>query len=437
MTPQPTQAKTLEEAVNTFSLLPLRFPVEEVFYAPPKETLSEAPLEQLKVLLLTSTAFDKYLVVGQLGNGKSTEINKLLSDAEIVSKFQIISYSAGNSMEVYDATHTELILSLPRHLFKSLKHSGIELSASKEIMGWRKSIDIEETTEEKEEASLLGKLTVFFGGVESRIKSEHTVRQTVREKVKGSVSRLVELFNLALDEARQEIHKEILFAIDDLDKCPLKSAENIFVESGDLLGRLRSKILYTFPLHLYYSKHLQPIQNATGASPFPIPNYPILDRDTLKPDKKIINSLINNVIEKRVDISLFEKEALEAAVLGSGGLIRELIRILHDSCTYTLSKKGKKVTNIDVGTILERLRNPYRALDDSYFDALQSAKEKRKAAWNETNQELFYRLALVEYDTRRWVYPNYLILPLLEERKKVKKVSLRPKKARPKGARNK
>lgn len=95
------KAHSLETALDNFNeLQPVIFNPEELKDAPPSANPEfyvarpDNPLDELKVHLINSHTYEKILLTGHLGSGKSTELNRVSADENIKNRFFVIKQEA-------------------------------------------------------------------------------------------------------------------------------------------------------------------------------------------------------------------------------------------------------------------------------------------------------------------------------------------------------
>jgi hypothetical protein len=122
-----------------------------------------------------------------------------------------------------------------------------------------------------------------------------------------------------------------------------------------------------------------------------------------------------------MDKSLIEDDALELAIKNSGGIIRELVRIMQESCIKALTRKRNKINRDIAEETVFNIRNDFgRMLSKKHYTALQKLRIDKMAGSEDIDMELLQNLSAIEYlNAERWCDVNPIVIPLLEEWKRL------------------
>ncbi|MGM0574441.1 MAG: hypothetical protein ACQEXJ_01730 [Myxococcota bacterium] len=422
------RATTLVEAIQRFSPRPIEFGVNstnERFYV---ERIDD-PLSDLRVQLISSQeASDKTLLAGHRGSGKSTELNRLAADPEIQALYRIVSFSVRDSLELTDVDHVDLLLTLVARTYEELSTDEAPLALSDETVRglerWRNTVV--ERMERRVEGSaaelgagadvgLLGFLTKFSG----RLRFEHTTRDVTRETIEPRIGEFlhdVHDFFLDVQLALQKVGKRLLVLVEDLDKLPdIEQAETLFHDKQPYLSGPPVRIVYTVPIALHYSKKFAQVAGRFGESVF-LPNVRLVsyDRDgkAFEPGRETMRQFAL----KRMDASLVDEGALEAAVDLGGGLFQQMQRLLQKACTKSVGSKLTRLGLDEVKSAAADLRAELeRQLSREDITILHEVHDTLQASSDEATLDLLHYLHLVEYrNSERWCDVNPLLLRTLD-----------------------
>ena len=212
--------------------------------------------------------------------------------------------------------------------------------------------------------------------------------------------------------------KDLLVVIDDLEKIPnIEDASKLYHDTGLYLTEPHCKIIYTVPIALHYSPRFKTVINTFGVNRF-FPNIRILDKDGKRDDKtSLSNRRMKEFIYKRMDRSLIEEDALNLAIDSSGGVMRELVRIMQESCIKALTRKRDKINNDLVKESISSIRNDFgRMLSEKHYKTLKRIRSDKMAGSEDIDMDLLQNLSVIEYlNNERWCDVNPIVLPLLEE----------------------
>ena len=376
-----------------------------------------SPIKRIAKML--SVAYpQKFLLTGHRGNGKSTELAKL--EAHLQDEFFIVRYPLREVLNLFDLQYLDVLLSMAIQLAE--KVNSAELTLSKDVRArletlWSfgKDIDVQ-----RERGSLRGGETSFgIGGVLTqlmqlgvRIRSEHSTRETVRERVQHRVSDLLEGLDTLARDIETQTQKRVLCIVEDLDKTDLSKARDIFYSHGESISAPELAIIYTFPVALSRSTEFNHISNYFSAT-YTLPNFRGEHKDG-QPDETGRTAL-KTILLSRLEPSLLEEAALELLVDYSGGVPRELIRLARDACVEADISGNGSVRAVHVESVLSEERKRFkRLLSEAQLSLLQDIKNKRDIDQTDAYQELLHTLSLLEYENDElWYDVNPLVDALL------------------------
>ncbi len=430
------KADALENAIDFFNeLQPLVFSAEgpeAASLAASKDFYVERPdnpLDALKVHLLRSGLDEKILLTGHMGSGKSTELNRLAADTEIQSRFLVVKYSAREKLNILDIDYLDFLLSLAATLFIESANKGIAYQSTilDKFSKWIGYVKQGEGVPQDLDAGRAksAKVKHFYERILTVLVREVAVRDAVRKSVERNITELVNVINLIVEGIRTELKagRELLVIIDDLEKIPdLDRAEKLFRQAGGYMIAPRCKIVYTMPIALYYSVSFkEEIANTFNQTYF-LRNVKLFERgkselqDMLGGSKK----LMEKVLENRMDLRLIDEMARAEAIRCSGGVVRELVRIIKDATIGALTRRRTAISRELVDATVIKLRNEYsRGLSLPHYQVLDQVLADRAVADTQTQMALYHARVLLEYENaERWNAVNPIVAPLVERYRK-------------------
>jgi hypothetical protein len=161
---------------------------------------------------------------------------------------------------------------------------------------------------------------------------------------------MIEEINTVLDKARLQLasaaprYKGLVFMVDNLEKVRKvagmeegrASLRELFVERYTLFTGMNAHFIYTVPLSVVGSIDAPILERHYGTL-FVLPMVKILWRGTRRPFGLGFASL-RALVQKRIgplDLEeAFQKQALDFLVTYSGGIIRDLMAFIQESCTH-------------------------------------------------------------------------------------------------------
>ena len=170
--------------------------------------------------------------------------------------------------------------------------------------------------------------------IDVRLKSEGEIREGIRARIRKYVPELISLINEVIYEVSVVTGKKILLIIDDLDKIqPLDAALNIFREHVKSLVSFNCFAIYTAPISLLYDPASKHIGQFLEVHYMPMFRVRSKDGTPEAPDSTDVNTL-REIIYRRVHPDLLDENVVETAIDMTGGILRELIRVIRGCCVY-------------------------------------------------------------------------------------------------------
>jgi hypothetical protein len=344
------KAKTRENVLTVLDLQQLTGSRLRNFYVDTDKVRNADTLSSLEQLLNNPlTPYTKLLFSGFTGSGKTTELTKLCF--QIQEHFNIVIFSASNRLKLNEITFEALLFEIVEDMLQYL-YSNELVDENDELL--KEIIDnitewCSETrviTEKKNEESRTVKFGIeFLKGIFFNAKTERNFSGTeLKESIrieKRKINDLIFECNKIFDYLKERTGKETLIVIDDLEKMLFVTAREFYINNSAFIRDFRCKMVLTIPVELIYHSDFAIIQNVFGEAEV-LPMIKIKDKDgnAYKPG----TACLNKILERRLDLSLFENECYKEAVKYSGGAIRDLFRIVQRAALIEESDKITKAS---------------------------------------------------------------------------------------------
>jgi hypothetical protein len=362
-------------------------------------------------------AYRTVLFSGHVGSGKTTELRWLTRELEVEKEgrsFHVLWVDALDYLDINAVQLPEFLVAL----FNAIVDDELlrpMLSTSKTakkiwlgLREWIRSVGPE----------LEAEIPVGPVTLKARLKTEFglqkRMRETLRERVTELMSYLSELLiDLRTGLARQGVDDLVIIA-DNLEKIVLlelehESARNthdlFFVEQLPVVQRLNAHLVLTVPISLHFTHarlrqvFLNPMVKVLPMVPVHRPRQPSVDHDEGL-------AVLKELLGRRVDPGvLFDDEAaLTRAVQLSGGVLRDLLRIVLESVSR---KPAMKLTVADVESGVRDIVSSYERMlqGKDYLPGLHAI-----AACgcfpvgfpDEARNRLLHSLVVLEYNGETW-----------------------------------
>ena len=365
----------------------------------------------------------KLLLSGHTGCGKSTFLNVLAADPEVSGRFHLVKYSVKDLLDVNDVDHVDLLLSIAAQAITSMDEERLKavqplLEKGQKLAGQIQGFIKVELEKQDTAAGGLGGETKaalgFFDFLKSslfaRFRFEEEIRKTIRQAYRTRITELLSLIDAILLELRRAVGKPLLILIDDTDKTPPEIGLKLFFDNGHHLAAPRTSIVYVIDLAIATSPKFAAIRGKFGAESF-FPAIKIVNKkgdedDTTRNNRAILVELVR----RRIPAEIMDDDTLMQAIVYSGGVVRELVRILN----YAVFEAKGRARPIHVEAARYRIANEFnlygphtRILKQILADPDWLAKAPAEEPIDETLRELLHMPALFQYRNgdMKWYRP--------------------------------
>jgi hypothetical protein len=232
-----------------------------------------------------------------------------------------------------------------------------------------------------------------------------TLRDELRRIVKeGANSDPAELVTTILESL---LHLRPVVILDGLDKLSPETARVTFLDDkkGPMIGAPGAAIL-TVPLTIVYEAEFSRLAERylnADAAVLPAVRLWNLDSESSKlvrseKGREVLRKIVNARIAP-IDPLILMPDAVDRAIEGSGGNIREMARLIQASLVKTLLRRGDVVEKQDIEAALADRRETFRRGYDARFYAILKKVDDEHALddTSELSKTLLYALWVTEY----------------------------------------
>ena len=361
----------------------------------------------------------KYFLSGHRGCGKSTELRRVAANPNILARFWPVHFTIQEVADINDLDFVDVLVAMAAQIFTQYHDSkqGRKLpnQALKELKTWKDRVDGKTRMVEIGGGLELGlELQTFFGKIGPSIKLEAAKRREFRDEVKKDISGLIGLINLITTTIQGQTARLPLVLIDDLDKPDLELARAIFHDHRAQMLQPNCAVVYTVSSPLFFSLEFY---DAIRESAVFLPNVKLHPKG--KPDERDVDGyrVMRMFAHKRMEPELIMSDALEQAIWLSGGLFREMCRVVRIAIDNAQAASRTQIVIDDVRRAEAELRNEFRR----FLDPDQRKLLKQVRADNELRRPsdlglLFQALAVLEYrNDENWCNVHPALYALLDE----------------------
>lgn len=319
------------------------------------------PHDEIKVLLLNDPTPLKILFTGHIGSGKSSSLNCLTRDDEIRSKFFIVQFSVEHDLNIFDLTYSDLLLAIGKRLFDEADASGLQLADNllTDLDKWTTEVSVIQKKAEAADVTVKGRISAWFLSAVGTLKTGYSENKEFRQKFEPRIPELIAFINRiirAIETHPKGGGKKILVVIEDLDKPPVDVSMDLFLTKGPVLVQPECKVIFTVPTSVLYSGQIKVVQQNFPMQ-YVLPNFKIKEPTGEKCEKAW--NCMREIVLRRMDARLIEEEALDYAVEMSGGVTRELIRIIQAASLRAVVGKANSIQRAHVDYAVVKFRGEY------------------------------------------------------------------------------
>ncbi len=244
------------------------------------------------------------------------------------------------------------------------------------------------------------------------MRLEPATRAELRQVFEKDITGLIAVINNISTAIYSKEHRIPLILIDDLDKPGLDEARAIFHDRREIMMQPACAIIYTVSSALFYSKGFDAIRDQAIFLPN-IKLHPHVEPDVK--DREGYQTL-RRFVNVRTDPGLIDSLALEEAISYSGGVFREMARIMRTAIGRARRRKAVKVEVVDVEWATTEIRNEYRRiLDKEDIEILKKVHQQNRLEYDERLRPLLQLLAILEYrNGENWCDVHPVLRRLIE-----------------------
>ncbi|HET6845357.1 MAG TPA: hypothetical protein VFH29_00900 [Anaerolineales bacterium] len=360
----------------------------------------------------------KFFFSGHRGCGKSTELLHLLGNPEISRKYWPINFSIREEADIIDIDYRDVLLAIGGRLFREYRKKGGELPEQllKELDGWKGKVEKQITTildGRNSHMEVGAGIDAFFVNAGLKMKLEPATRVELRQVVETDITGLISLINHIATAIYSRERRIPLVLIDDLDKPDIEKACEIFHDRREIMMQPNCAIVYTVSSALFYSKEFESIRDQAVF----LQNIYLHPPGQPEAHHENGYETLRKFVHVRMAPNLIEAEALDAAISYSGGVFREMARIMRTAIGRARRRKASQLNGEDVEWAATEIRNEYRRiLDKEDLKLLKKVAENNRMEYNDRLRPLLQLLALLEYrDGDNWCDVHPVLRKLLDD----------------------
>jgi len=362
----------------------------------------DSPHLEMKALLLNTTADSKILFSGHQGSGKTSTLNKLAADPDVQRKFFIVQFSIKDELNIADLSYTDLLVAMGARLYEeAIKDRRLSAKLKDDLDKWSAEVSHVWAKTDQAEAKVEAGIGAFFLRATGLLRTGFEDKREFRQKFEPRIPQLIDIINriiAAVETDPEAEDRRVLLIIDDLDKPTVDVALDLFVTKGPILAQPHCNIIFTVPTSLVYSGQYNVVKRSFG-EPFILPNFKVRERNGKRNEE--VWACMREIVERRLDKELIATTALDNAVDMSGGVVRELVRIIQSAASRAVATNRNSIQPDQVEHAVNKLMMEYSfsLTRQEYIDILKQVHETKLLRYKDEKPllELLHNLFILQY----------------------------------------
>jgi energy-coupling factor transporter ATP-binding protein EcfA2 len=305
-------------------------------------------IDELEQAIEDSSAPDNKLIfTGHTGCGKSTLLAELGIRLTNTGRYFVVRYSIAETIERSAVDHVNILFSMALQLIEEAEKRSIRLQSGtkREFYQWlgkhtqTQSQDVVKEIELNAEATAKGGIPLlleFIAKVKSKLRVSSVIRQEISVEFARRTSELVAQIDRLQSYIENATGQKVLVIIDDLDKLELSTTEIIFSKNIQSLIDPNLAIIYTLPIATLrevsiknsITRYINQIHTMRVTKFYSKVDVRKADRI---PDTACV-SVFAEILNRRLPPNSSDPDTERQMILFSGGVLRELIRIVDRCC---------------------------------------------------------------------------------------------------------
>ena len=335
---------------------------------------------------------------GHRGCGKSTELYRLAANPRVRAKYWTVHFSIKELADINDLDFKDVLLIIGAQLYQQYTQAGKRLPEQmlRELDGWRGRIEeqVAVRSADSSEREIAGKLSAFFFELSLKSKLEPVTRREIRQVFERNITGLIQTIDAIATAIYAQEGRPPLVLIDDLDKPDLEVAKKIFHERREIILQPKCAIVYTVSSPLFYSPEFEAIKDRAIF----LPNVKLHEQANADGRNEEGYRTLRMFVRKRMERRLIADDALDLAAAMSGGVFRELARIMRIAIDQALAAGRESIILPDVEHAAAELRSGYwRILTAEQRALLRQVRADNVMATPDKLAPLLQMLAVLEY----------------------------------------
>lgn len=296
---------------------------------------------------------NKLVFTGHSGCGKSTLLAELGFRLKDTDRYFVVSFSISDTIERSAVDHVNILFAMALKLLEAAELRQVKLKPGIKVELYRwlgKHTQTESNAVEAEitasgEASLEGGipgLIKFLAAIKSKLKVNSVIRNEITREFAKKISELIIKIDQIQTYIETATNQHVLVVIDDLDKLDLAVVESIFIKNIQPLLDPNCRIIYTIPIAILRDVNIKRGLEQVVKQIHTMRVTKFFSKQEVRNPGRLANAeyveIFGQVIDRRLPSELIDPAIKQEIILKSGGVLRELIRLVDRCCDKCLQQ---------------------------------------------------------------------------------------------------
>jgi hypothetical protein len=363
-----------------------------------------------------SEDYEKVLLVGQRGSGKSTELRYLSS--ELGDDFFRVIIDIEEMTDIFTVNHVEILYIIGVSVFAAAKAQGFNPD-EKRLLNLGQGLEtlVREQTEDKSfkldlpnimetltkaaaavvPGSAMISVAPIFKGMKLGLGVDK--KEVRRIEIKPQITKIGESLNELIADVVAVTRRKLFVVVDGLDRVEYSQARAIFAESK-ILTMPNCKMIYVVPAQLYHSPKMS-LTRQHFHKEVMLPNIKLHaqnSKDPFEPGYEVMRKITQERLEEaELDYTtLFEPGVLDRLIKNSGGLLREFIRLVREAGLNASIDNAAAISETHAHDAIAEIRRHYMAgLSEESVRELEFLERSGLPSGNEVSNNLLQNLYIL------------------------------------------
>lgn len=425
-------ANKISEIINAFSPAPLQKEQMAEFYC--KDTMEYrtsdkyySPIEDIYDICRSPEESSSCLLLGHRGCGKSTELNRM-SERLASNGYHVKTVNCSRDLDLFSIVYSDLFILMGEALLEIAKELECEMETDvleKIRRFWREgtetvtaqnaeTLSLESGVGTETKGILTGLLNIFTQ-IKTDLKYNEETRTEYRRKISVRSSEWIGILGYVAGKITAKAGgKRPIIIFEDLDKLNPEDAWKVFYNYAAILSGMPFPVIYTFPIGLSYDTRYSAMESYFITKTLPMIKIETIDNQPFREGIEIILE----IVRKRANFELFDKDVLEKLIRYTGGSLRDLFHVINASAKRAERRDSESISMEDAERALEEVKTSLtRRIEEKDYNFLLNIYSVNKERIEDKDMllKMLQASVVLEYNGKRWHNVHPLVVKFFKE----------------------